>query len=708
MNRFSRYTPIRIAFPFTAGVALFFLTGEIFSVFTLLTLACLFLAGLCIHYLFFRANFRWRWTAGVTTACCLAAFGNIVTCLHDPQHVAGSNNFGPRPDTSILLLRAGHTPEKKTRSYALKVKVVAMLTDTTAWERSGLKMLVYFTDSSCADIKYGDVIITRAVVQPISPPGNPNVFDFKKHMYNQGYTHQIFLKPHQWGKLNTSRSNPVRMYAEMCRARFLDVLRKYRVEGEQFALVTALMIGERAYLEPETVREFSYAGAIHVLSVSGLHVGIMYVLLDKLLFFLKRGKHGRKLQYILIIAGIWAYAVVTGLPSSVVRAALMFSIVAMANLFRRDSDNFNSVATAAFLQLFINPFELTQIGFQLSYLAVLGIFAFYRPFNNMVVTGNIAVAWIWSVIAVSLAAQLATGPLSVYYFNMFPVYFLITNLIVVPLASFITYFTVMLLFAGAAGLYPEWLAWPLKWCLDLMLGSVEWIQSWPGAVLRPVLPDAATTIFSYAAILFLFIMISTRKKKWLLPLMSAIAAVSVLFAVNQYNRIERCALYVYQHKGALAIDMMKNRRNLFVTDGRMQKDSTRLQILIEANRIKNRISLTDTLQISEKGQIGRQEYWYSRPFLNYMGKKIVFIHDEWLPGNAEQRVQCDLAILSGQSGFNDPAVLNRVKFERAILAPDLSYSREERIVKWLNDAGIPFHSVRKDGAFVMEWRSSEY
>ncbi|MDX9907387.1 MAG: hypothetical protein RBS55_12430, partial [Bacteroidales bacterium] len=161
LNSFSRYTPIRIALPFTAGVALFFQTGEIFSVNILLAIACLFLAGLCIHYLIFKANYRWRWSSGAMMACCLAVFGNIITCLKDPQHVAGSYEFGPEPDTSILLLRAGHTPEKKTRSYALKVNVLAKLSDTTAWERSGLKMLVYFSDSSCAALKYGDVIIAR-------------------------------------------------------------------------------------------------------------------------------------------------------------------------------------------------------------------------------------------------------------------------------------------------------------------------------------------------------------------------------------------------------------------------------------------------------------------------------------------------------------------------------------------------------------------
>ena len=174
-------------------------------------------------------------------------------------------------------------------------------------------------------------------------------------------------------------------------------------------------------------------------------------------------------------------------------------------MFKRSSESYNIVAVAAFFQLLINPYDITQVGFQLSYVAVLGIFAFYKPFNDLISAPNRLATGIWSILAVSMAAQLATFPLASHYFNMFPVYFLLTNLIVVPLAAVITYFAVTLLAMGAGGMIFEWLAWPLKWSLRFMSGSVEYMQSWPGAVIEPIILSPLQVIMIYTAIAGLFI-----------------------------------------------------------------------------------------------------------------------------------------------------------------------------------------------------------
>ena len=346
------------------------------------------------------------------------------------------------------------------------------------------------------------------------------MFSYKKYLQNRQVFHQVYLEPGQWRKTGIRSVNPLLDFADRCRKAFLETFREFGITGQDFALVSALLLGNTEYLDAEIRQEFSYAGATHVLSVSGMHVAIVYIAADRMLFFLKRSRKSRKIHTLLIISFIWLYALITGLSTPVVRASLMFSLVAASNLLRRSSEGYNILAVSAFLQLWINPYDITQVGFQLSYLAVLGIFALYQPFNEVIASENRLVTWIWPVVAVSLAAQLATSPLAAYYFNMFPVYFLLTNLVVVPLSSLIIYFAIALLALGAVGVTFHFLALPLQWSLWFMRESIGEIQSWPGAVIDSLHISEFQVITVYIVIASAFGLFILRKRFWALVALS--------------------------------------------------------------------------------------------------------------------------------------------------------------------------------------------
>ena len=229
------------------------------------------------------------------------------------------------------------------------------------------------------------------------------------------------------------------MFALKLRKSFINIFENQGISGRNFAVVTALVLGMDDYLDNDTRKEFSSAGAIHILCVSGLHVGVIYMVLNALLFFLKRNKYARALRSLILLIGIWFYAMLTGLAPAVLRAATMFSFVIIGTGIKRKAGVFNSLTVSAFILLLFNPFLIYNVGFQLSYAAVIAIVAIQPTIYQIWQPKNKIADNIWGITTVSVAAQLGTAPLGLFYFHQFPNYFIITNLIAIPLATLILY-----------------------------------------------------------------------------------------------------------------------------------------------------------------------------------------------------------------------------------------------------------------------------
>ena len=211
------------------------------------------------------------------------------------------------------------------------------------------------------------------------------------------------------------------------------------VEGKQLKVASALLLGYRENLDKELVKSYASAGAMHVLAVSGLHVGILYLLLTRIFSFLKKVKkvkNGKFILTILIVSFLWFYAIMTGLSASVMRATTMFSFIVIGNeLLNRKTSIYNTLAVSAIILMIINPFIVYQVGFQLSYVAVVGIVYLQPKLNRLFYSRYKLVRGVWAITCVSLAAQIATFPLSLHYFHQFSTYFFISNLIVIPASS---------------------------------------------------------------------------------------------------------------------------------------------------------------------------------------------------------------------------------------------------------------------------------
>ena len=321
-----------------------------------------------------------------------------------------------------------------------------------------------------------------------------------------------FLKSDDWKKLPFQNPNPVFQLTFWLQQKSLDALEQYIHAERERAVDEALIIGFRDKMSFDVMQSYAAAGVIHVLAVSGLHVAILFAMLQWLLSFMRRKKHGRIFQAILIVIIIWIFTLVTGASGSVIRAATMFTASPLAGRCKSAS-MYNILAGSALLILLFNPSLIMDVGFQLSYVAVIGITSLYPYVNNWLYRENALIDKIWKITAVSIAATVATLPLTSFYFNQFPTYFLIANLIVIPLSGII-------LQTGLALIVFQFIP-PLAWLLGQLVFALTWImnefiisiQQLPGSVIHLPYMPLLTAILLVAAIIFSFRVFYPEKKK---------------------------------------------------------------------------------------------------------------------------------------------------------------------------------------------------
>ena len=326
-------------------------------------------------------------------------------------------------------------PEERENSYKVKVKLNGVC------EIDGIKtavgsMLIYIRkDSSLNSLLPGDILKISCTPSEILNRGNPCEFDYKFYMENQGIRYMAFINKHDIMGHIVPEKRKIIHKALIIREKIIEMYRNRGITGSKLALVAAMTMGEKTMLEPEQKENFIKAGVMHIMAVSGLHAVVLSLFVFNILFFLKR--RFNILRILVAVILLWAFAFVTGLTPSVMRATLMFSFIQAGNLMKRPANSLNSVLSSAFVLILIRPSVIFDAGFLLSYSAVIFIIAFYKDLYLKLQLKNWLADKVWQSVVVTLVAQAGTFPLTIMLFNRFPAYFLLTNVIIVPLSSLI-------------------------------------------------------------------------------------------------------------------------------------------------------------------------------------------------------------------------------------------------------------------------------
>ncbi len=424
-------------------------------------------------------------------------------------------------DTYMAILR--ETPIEKPGSFKAEARICSILQGDSV-KNYRETILVYF--SKTADVSQsrpGNRILFRRTPVNIENQGNPYEFNYKRFAALKGINRQVYLRETDFTDIGKSPEFSLFIFTEKIRENMLDIFLEKGITGTSFDLLSALTLGYRKTIDPEINRVFAATGATHVLSVSGLHVGILYIMVRAVFGFLRKRKRTTWLYVVLAFAVIWAFALITGFSPPVQRSALMFSLILIGENLRRPVNIYNTLAASACVILFFNPNLLYDIGFQLSYLALTGIVYFQPLMEGLFTFPNRIFRYAWSLFTVSFAAQLATFPLTCYYFHQFPLYFWLSGFVVVPLSFAFLFLGIALLTTSFLPVVPEILAQIALFLVKAMLWSLHLIERMPGALLQNFSFSVTTLLVTSGGIVCLVLFMETRNKKFLMFLTGLIA-----------------------------------------------------------------------------------------------------------------------------------------------------------------------------------------
>ncbi len=603
-------------------------------------------------------------------------------------------------------------PKIKPNSVQTIVKIEAVK-DSANWQNLDTKTVVYFSkDSLSEQLQYGDRILFNGYLNKIQNAGNPAEFDYAAFMANKDVFTTSFVKANYFTVLEHGQGNFLMRFALHLRNNLMNIYRKFGIEGQRFAVLSALTLGYRDDVDKETRQIFADTGAMHILAVSGLHVGIVYMILANLLGFMNKKRGLLIIKSVIIISSLWLFALIAGLSPSVTRAALMFSLFVIGRLLMKTSSIYNLVLASAFVLLLINPFNILSVGFQLSYAAVLAI-VFFQPYiYDLIVFRRWLPDKIWALLTVSIAAQIGTMPIGLYYFHQFPNYFFITNIIVIPLASMILYVAVLLFIVSFIPVINQGVALMLKILLKTLIGGVSAIDKLPLATTKDIYISAPQVFLLYAIILsFALFWIYNHKQLLYAFLISLILFLTVDIFIN-YNNLKSNEIIVFNSRKNLIINVLQKDKNTILANDKVLLSKNIINYSLKPYWITkrmadNRRNLLNIDSLMLKDTIG-ENFIFHKNFVQIGNVKMLILkHNLFENFVSQTKLKLDYIILSNNV-YVDIADLVQLFDFKAIIFD--SSNKPWRIKKWTeqcNALNISYHDVNTQGAWVADLITAE-
>lgn len=522
-------------------------------------LACILWA--CLSFLFyFSERYSWRWCFGVSLSLFCLAGGWLSVNLQ--LKTAAETEF-PKEE-AVYRLRVNDFPEVRERTFLCRVWLKERH-DSLGIHPVNKQAILYFQrDSLSSRLQMGEELWVRSRISPPVSARNFDEFDYARYLKRKGISGTGFVASGHWQfsecrKEKEGIATVLYRLAASYRTQIENLYRRLGIEGDELAVLSALTLGDKTDLS-ESVREsYSVAGVSHVLALSGLHIGLLYALA----FFLLRplllgGQSGRVLRSLLLILLLWLFAFFTGLSPSVVRSAAMFSIWALADLCGRQSFSLNTLALTAWLMLLVRPVWLFDVGFQLSFAAVLSILLFQPFLYRLCPVRHRAGTYLWGLVSVSVAAQLGTAPLVLFYFSRFSTHFLLTNLLVVPLVTLILYAAVVLLLLTPMSGLQAVAAVGLEKMLRMLNLLVRWVEQLPYASVDGIWLYPLEVAGCYLVLGAFFCYLCHRRYARLVTALVLFAAWGAVHSFAVWTDRPRTSIVFYNVRGCPAVHCIES------------------------------------------------------------------------------------------------------------------------------------------------------
>ena len=610
-----------------------------------------------------------------TVSSWLLAFVTGLLCFslhYDPNKTSHYTHYIKNENTIIQgVISERLKPNDYSQKYFLKVKSVSNI------PASG-KILALAPLKK--ELSTGDNIAFTNNLSPIAKPLNPYQFDYSSYMAKQNVFHQITLKNNY---IITGQEKNADYYIESLRNILINSFSIHSYNPETTNIIKALLFGQRQDMDKDTVQNYTDAGVIHILAISGLHIAILFYILNLIIKPLKRlGNKGRLTHLLLILAFLWLFALITGLSASVVRSVVMFSFIIIGMYFNRSAPTYHSVAVSMLFLLIVNPNFLFDAGFQLSYLSVFAILIIYPLFKGSRISKYKAVNYIADTALLSLIAQIGVLPLSLYYFHQFPLLFLIANIIVVPLSTLILIVAVMVLtlnfiYPDAAIILGKLLGLLIHW----MDNCIDWITSFDNLVLKDIPFTFLLNLSLYFIITLTIIWLYKKSYKNTIAMLCSILLFQTVYTYTKRNSQNTDELIIFNNRNSTLLAIKNTEGITLISNDSLAGDNPKIKAYKKEafNNHSHTIPLQNTL-------------WYK-------SNKILVLDSL---GLYSSQMRPSVILLTQSTKVNLERIIAELQ-PKQIIADATNY--KSYITRWkatCTKQKIPFHATTEKGFYRMK------
>ena len=684
---------IRLLTPVIAGILLqWYINFNLQHI--LLSFVCFLTGFFLFNFLPLVLRYKFQPLQGLLLNLIVLITGTFVTYQKDTRHA--ENWFGNLYyDSDLIIVTINEPLVEKNRSYKAEAVVNNVVNDEMIRNTTGNLILYFEKDTSGQPgLQYGDKILIHKKVQEIKNSGNPGAFDYSRYAAFKNVFHNVFLKKDDWLLLQEKNISHFKKFLFTARENILNSLQK-NMQGndDQLAIAEALLIGYTQDLDKDLVQAYSNTGVVHIIAISGMHLGLIYLLLVFVFNKIPFIKRSKPIKVVLILLCLWLFALLTGGSASILRAAVMFSCIIIGQNLERRSSIYNSLAASAFILLIYNPYFLWDVGFQLSYLAVLGIVIFQKPVHRVLFIKNKVVDKVWQLASVTIAAQALTFPVCLYYFHQFPTLFLFTNILLVPFSSLILFAEIILValaWIHVVNLYWGKLIWWLVW---LMNKIILWFNDLPFSVMDGISLSVLSTLLLYSFVITISYWLIIKNKTAFKLSLFAFLLFTILTGYTNWERRDQKKLIVYNVPQHQAVDFIEGNQFRFIGDSVL----TVKGMLANFHLKPARIALQLNTKVNSLATLYQQDHLFF-----FHDKKILVIDTPIIPEPAGQKFNVDYIIVSKDPKLYIPQLAKVFNCRQYIFDGSNSLWK---IANWKKDCEqlhLPCYSVPEQGAFVVD------
>ena len=664
------------------------------------TVALLFLFLFFLFGKFLKRNY---WIInGLIFTLFAFCFGMYRTTQH--ADVFKEKHFGKYIDSSSTCIAEVLEPiSEKQNSVKVTVGVKGVLFQNHWVTTDGILLVYIKKDTNAMGLQRGDHLIFNSKIEEVQGPMNPEEFNYKRYLFRKNIYYQSFVRNQHWNILKKRETVSLLNVADQARDKLLDILKRNQVNGDEFAVISALLLGYQDKIDPETLKNFSGAGIVHILSVSGLHVGIIFLVLSFLLKSLNKVKHGSRIKFVIIISFIWFYTLITGMAPCVLRASLMFSIMLTVEIFYRKATIYQSIILSMSILLVINPFFLYDTGFELSYLAVLGIVIFQKSIASIYIPKNKIMKMGWDLISVSIAAQLATIPLTLFYFHQFPVYFIIANLIAIPLTNLLMLLAILVMVFSPINIISSYLGWVLSKSLYGFNKLIEYINLLPYSSIQHIHFDGFDAVLISIILILLSFLILKKKSSIYIALCFFVCSFILKQAVEKASICTQRKISVYCIKNHTVLAFTFGNQCIVYADSSVNEKSNVWIQHIANHMTKERVS--NIKFTSDSGNCG----YYENQFFCSMGncfqffdKRILVLDSNLSRKQFSKYLHPDIMVVTQKASSNIEKHILGYSPKLVVLDATLSKYSSKKWSEVCQNLNVKCCDIKQSGALLID------